>query len=116
MALSAIPGDLEAKAGTQETIKIVPSKFDPATDINIVQVLYGSTAAGPTAVPPDASNSFTLTIQPSVNRLQVTLFSPDPVDGSAAAQQSSGGVITTLAQEIDFVSGVAVWVQDIDGV
>ncbi len=114
MALKEIPGDLSGTKGTVETIQIVPN--DVATVLKIVSILYGTNAAGPVAVPVNADGkSFDLAILPGNNLLQVTLFSPNPVDGLATAQELLGGVVTILKDDIEFVGGVAVWSPEILG-
>ncbi len=85
--------------------------------VSIVQVLYGSNANGPIQVPANADGaSFHLTILPGANLLQVSLFSPNQIDGSAEALQTSNGVTTVLEDDIEFLNGVAVWNPEILGV
>jgi len=115
MALKEIPGDIQGAKGTVETIQIVPGQR--GTVVTIASVLYGSDANGPSAVAinPDKT-SFNLTVLPGSNLLQVTLFSPNQIDGTAIAQQILNGATTVLEDDIEFVGGVAVWSPEILGV
>jgi hypothetical protein len=115
MALKEIPGDIQGAKGTVETIQIVPGQR--GTVVTIASVFYGTDANGPItiAINPDKT-SFNLTILPGSNLLQVTLFSPNQIDSSAIAQQTSNGTTTVLEDDIEFVSGAAVWSPEILGV
>jgi hypothetical protein len=115
MTLKEIPGDIQGTKGEVETIQIVPGQR--GTVVTIASAFYGSNANGPISVTinPD-KQSFDLTILPGSNLLQVTLFSPNQIDGSAIAEQVSNGVTTVLEDDIEFVNGVAVWSPEILGV
>jgi hypothetical protein len=109
MPLQAVPGDLNGTTGAKETIQIVA--VTPNMTVTIASIIYGSK---PVTLNADGQ-SFDITILAGTNRLQVTLFSPDNTNGSAAARQSLGGAITALDDDIEFVGGVAVWSPDIVG-
>jgi hypothetical protein len=115
MPLQEIPGDLQGTTGAVEEIQIVPAS--PGTVVSIARILYGTNAAGPIKVPVNADKtSFDLTILPGSNLLQVVLFSPNKSDSGAVAQQTAGGVVTTLADDIEFLNGLAVWTPEILGI
>ncbi len=115
-ALTQVQGDIQGKTGAVETIQIVPG--ESGTVFAITTVLYGTNARGPISVPINADKkSFNLTILQGSNLLQVTLFSPNQTDGSAIAQQQSAtGAPIELEDDIEFVSGVAIWSRQIVGV
>jgi hypothetical protein len=114
MALQKIPGDIQGKTGAVETIQIAPA--DKNTHVTIASVLYGIDENGPVDIPVKADGkTFDLTIMAGANLLQVTLFSPDPVDGSATAKQGSGKNTNSLEDDIEFVGGLAVWSPEILG-
>jgi hypothetical protein len=116
MALKEVPGDIQGAKNTVETIEMVPGEGAPV--FTITGVFYGTNANGPISVPLNADKkSFSLTILPDSNVLQVTLFSKNKTDGCCAiAQQTSNGVSTPLEDDIEFVQGVAVWSPIIAGV
>jgi hypothetical protein len=116
MALTQIQGDIEGTVGAVETIQIVPG--ESGTVVSITSVLYGTNASGPIAIPLNSDKkSFNLTILQGSNLLQVTLFSPNPTDGTAIAQQqAAAGGPNELEDDIEFVSGVAIWSPEIVGV
>ena len=114
MALQEVPGDITGKVGAVETIQIVPGAI--GVDVTITSVLYGTNAAGPIKVKLNNDHvSFDLTILSGNNLLQVVLFSPDKVDGNAIAQQTNGGGVSILEDDIEFVGGLAVWTPEILG-
>jgi|CZKJ01.1.fsa_nt_gi hypothetical protein len=117
MALQQTQGDIQGTKGAVETIQIVPGESGTVVTI-VPPVLYGTDANGPISVPINSDKkSFNLTILQGSNLLQVTLFSPNPTDGTAIAQQQAAtGGPNELEDDIEFVSGVAIWSPEIVGV
>jgi hypothetical protein len=112
MALTPVPGDLQAPTGSQETVQVVPN--NPGSIVTIVSVSYGGDT-GAAQISQDGT-SFTITIKNGQQALFVFLHSPDPVDGSVKIQQTSGGNVTVLTSFLPLRAGIAIWRQDVVGV
>jgi hypothetical protein len=113
MALQQISWDIQGKTGSVESIEFVPT--GGTTTVSIVSVGYGDGVTNPPTISSDRT-SFQITVLKGPNVLNVLLFSPDKTDGSAKAQQTTGGVTDVLEEEIDFQNGSAIWHQKIFGV
>ena len=112
MALTPVPGDLQAPTGSQETVEVVPN--NSGSIVTIVTVSYGGDTSA-AQISQDGTN-FTITIKNGQWPLYVFLHSPDPVDGSVKVQQTSGGNVTVLTPFLPLRGGIAIWRQDVLGV
>lgn len=112
MALTSVPGDLQAPTGSNETIQMIPSDATSTTTISAVSYAGDMTLA---KISQDAK-SFTIPIKNGLWKLYVFLHSADKIDGSVAFQQTSGSVVTLLEPDLPIRKQTAIWFQDIVGV
>jgi hypothetical protein len=114
MPIKPIIGGFECQAGSQETIQMTPT--GPACINRIWSVLHGLDAASAKQIPLDASgDSFTITILPGTNHLQVLLQSASNEIQTVVVQQPPGGAEFILEDDIEINGGVGTWTPQIVG-
>jgi len=116
LAIKPVIGDFECPTGNVETIQIVPC--GPTTVNRIWSVLYGPTATTPAIIKPSSGDTFSITVLPGPNLLQVIITSSDPSTRTIVVQQPGigGADPTILEDDIEIDDGQAVWSPQIVGV
>ena len=116
MAITPVIGDFECPIGSVETIQIAPC--GPTTVNRMWSVLYGPSATSPATITPISGDTFSITVLPGVNLLQVIITSSDPSTHTVIAQQPgpAGAKPTVLEDDIEISDGQGVWSPQIKGV
>ena len=116
MPITPVIGDFECPTGSVETIQIVPC--GPTTVNRIWSVLYGPSATTPATIKPSSGDTFSITILPGVNLLQVNITSSDPSTHTVVAQQpgAAPAAPTILEDDIEISDGQGVWSPQIKGI